>query len=299
MKKVLASLLLLAGLCAQAKPTVFPVSLSCNDMVDPVAVSDVSFSWKLRSDVRAARQTAYELWVGSTPNCGGDVWKSGKVVSDDQLDITIPPTVTLEEGKQYFWKVRIWDGSGKVSPWTKAASFTKSIDNSWEADWIATGKTEDGPFPYFRKTCLIGKGKVRRAVVYLCGLGCSQLYLNGRAVEPDRILDPAQTDYDKKALYSAFDVTSLLVGGKNCIGVMLGAGWYNQDKVWGGGMTYGRPILRCQMRVEYASGKAARQGGRLGMVRKAGGICPQGHRLQVLQPSQMFFRRPDGRRYGA
>ena len=255
MKKVLASLLLLVGLCAQAKPTVFPVSLSCNDMVDPVAVSDVSFSWKLRSDVRAARQTAYELWVGSTPNCGGDVWKSGKVVSDDQLDITIPPTVTLEEGKRYFWKVRIWDGSGKVSPWTKAASFTKSIDNSWEADWIATGKTEDGPFPYFRKTCLIGKGKVRRAVVYLCGLGCSQLYLNGRAVEPDRILDPAQTDYDKKALYSAFDVTSLLVGGKNCIGVMLGAGWYNQDKVWGGGMTYGRPILRCQMRVEYASGK--------------------------------------------
>ena len=116
MKKVLASLLLLAGLCAQAKPTVFPVSLSCNDIVDPVAVSDVSFSWKLRSDVRAARQTAYELWVGSTPNCGGDVWKSGKVVSDDQLDITIPPTVTLEEGKRYFWKVRIWDGSGKVSP---------------------------------------------------------------------------------------------------------------------------------------------------------------------------------------
>ena len=143
MKKVLASLLLLAGLCAQAKPTVFPVSLSCNDMVDPVAVSDVSFSWKLCSDVRAARQIAYELWVGSTPNCGGDVWKSGKVVSDDQLDITLPPTVTLEEGKRYFWKVRIWDGSGKVSPWTKAASFTKSIDNSWEADWIATGKTED------------------------------------------------------------------------------------------------------------------------------------------------------------
>ncbi len=41
MKKVLASLLLLAGLCAQAKPTVFPVSLSCNDMVNPVAGRDV------------------------------------------------------------------------------------------------------------------------------------------------------------------------------------------------------------------------------------------------------------------
>ncbi len=120
MKKVLASLLLLAGLCAQAKPTVFPVSLSCNDMVDPVAVSDVSFSWKLRSDVRAARQDRLSaLGRFDSSNCGGDVWKSGKVVSDDQLDITIPPTVTLEEGKRYFWKVRIWDGSGKVSPWRR------------------------------------------------------------------------------------------------------------------------------------------------------------------------------------
>jgi alpha-L-rhamnosidase len=254
-KRVLALLLVFACLCAQAKPAVIPVSPTCGDMVNPVSVSNVSFAWKLSSDVKGACQTAYELWVGTTPQCNGNVWKSGKVFSEEQFDITLPASIGLQEGKRYYWKVRVWDGSDKVSPWTGTASFTKSIDNSWEADWIATGKTENGPFPYFRKTCTVSKGKVSRAVIYLCGLGCSQLFFNGKAVKPDRILDPAQTDYDKKALYSAFDVTGLLVNGKNCIGVMLGAGWYNQDKVWGGGMTYGKPILRCQMRIEYSSGK--------------------------------------------
>jgi alpha-L-rhamnosidase len=254
-KRVLALLLVFACLCAQAKPAVIPVSPTCGDMVNPVSVSNVSFAWKLSSDVKGACQTAYELWVGTTPQCNGNVWKSGKVSSEEQFDITLPASIDIQEGKRYYWKVRVWDGSDKVSPWTGTASFTKSIDNSWEADWIATGKTENGPFPYFRKTCTVSKGKVSRAVIYLCGLGCSQLFFNGKAVEPDRVLDPAQTDYDKKALYSAFDVTGLLANGKNCIGVMLGAGWYNQDKVWGGGMTYGKPILRCQMRIEYSSGK--------------------------------------------
>lgn len=256
MKRTLIALLMLACMsAAAAKPAVTPVSLTCNDMKDPVAVSNISFSWKLSSAVNGACQTAYELWIGSTASCNGNVWKSGKVASQDQLDITLPESVVLEDGKQYFWKVRVWDGNGQASSWSKPATFTKSIDNSWDASWIATGKTGDGPFPYFRKTYTLSKSKVRRAVIYLCGLGCSELFLNGKAVEPNRVLDPAQTDYDKKALYSAFDVTSLLVNGNNCIGVMLGAGWYNQSKVWTPAFSYGNPILRCQMRIEYSNGK--------------------------------------------
>ena len=107
MKRFFALLLVLASLCAQAKSTVVPVSLTCNDMVDPIAVSDVCFGWKLSSDVKAARQTAYELWIGTAPKCTGDVWRSGKVISEDQFDIVIPSNVTLEEGKRYFWKVRV------------------------------------------------------------------------------------------------------------------------------------------------------------------------------------------------
>ena len=255
MKKFFTAILLFAFFLAEAKPTVAPVSLTCNDMTDPLCVSNVKFSWKLSSSVDAACQTAYEIWLGTTPGCNGNVWKSGKVVSDDQLDIALPEGVALQDGRLYYWKVRVWDKNDQVSAWTKPSRFTKSIDNSWEAEWIGTGCAEKRPFPYFRKTYDISKGKVSRAVVYLCGLGCSELFFNGKSVEPERVLDPAQTDYDKRALYSAFDVTSLLNNGKNCIGVLLGAGWYNQDTVWGGGMNYGMPILRCQLRLEYANGK--------------------------------------------
>jgi Alpha-L-rhamnosidase N-terminal domain./Bacterial alpha-L-rhamnosidase. len=257
MKRIVIVISILATVVtAMAKPAVTPVCLNCNDMVEPLAVTNVNFGWKLASSVNGACQSAYELWVGTTPRCDGNTWKSGKVASEDQFSIKLPPEVELIEGKQYFWKVRLWDGDGMVSPWSEPASFTVSIDDSWTADWIESGDASDGPLPIFRKSFIVSRGKVKKAIVYLCGLGCSQLWLNGAPVDPSRILDPAQTDYEKRALYSAFDVTSRLsADGSNCIGVMLGDGWFSQDKVWGGGMTYGEPRFRCQMLIEYSNGK--------------------------------------------
>ena len=41
----------------------------------------------------------------------------------------------------------------------------------------------------------------------MSGLGCGDLYLNGRLVDETRVLDPAQTNYEQYAFYSTFDVT--------------------------------------------------------------------------------------------
>jgi len=253
MKKIILIFSLLTfAISSFARPTVNPVKLATNGMDNPVAVTNINFGWKLNASANAASQTAYEIWVGKSSSCSGDVWKSGKVVSEDQFGIV--PDVKFEEGCQYFWKVRVWDAADQVSKWSTVASFTVGIDNSWAAEWIASGKKDGGPLPIFRKEVKLDKGKVKRAVIYLSGLGCSELFFNGAAVDPDRMLDPAQTDYNVRALYSAFDVTSLLKTD-NCIGVMLGDGWYNQGKVWDKGMAYGTPILRCQMNVEYTNGK--------------------------------------------
>ena len=99
MKRIFTAILLFAFFIAEAKPTVAPVSLTCNDMTDPICVSNVKFSWKLSSSVDAACQTAHEIWLGTTPGCNGNVWKSGKVVSDDQLDIALPEGVVLQDGR--------------------------------------------------------------------------------------------------------------------------------------------------------------------------------------------------------
>src|SRR5689334_10282299 len=74
---------------------------------------------------------------------------------------------------------------------------------------------------------------VASAHAFVSGLGYYQLFLNGQNVDPTRKLDPAWTTFEKRTLYSTFDVTSVLSVGPNAIGVMLGNGWYTQEQVRG------------------------------------------------------------------
>ena len=97
--------------------------------------------------------------------------------------------------------------------------------------------------------------EIKRAVVYVCGLGFYELRLNGQKVG-DRVLDPGWTNYRKTCLYSAYDVTGQLTRGRNAIGVMLGNGMYN---VPGGRYvkfrgSFGPPKVILQLYVEHADG---------------------------------------------
>jgi len=71
-------------------------------------------------------------------------------------------------------------------------------------------------------------GPVRRARAYVCGLGYHELHVNG-AVIGDHALDPAFTDYGKRALYVTYDITAALRTGTNAVGVLLGAGLYDMS----------------------------------------------------------------------
>lgn len=98
--------------------------------------------------------------------------------------------------------------------------------------------------PMFRREFKIGKA-VRHAQLFICGLGYYEVYINGGRVG-DHVLDPAQTDYDIRAFYVIHEIAGFLHSGMNAIGVILGDGWYNQDRVWkdsheGKGMSYGSP----------------------------------------------------------
>ena len=97
--------------------------------------------------------------------------------------------------------------------------------------------------------------EIKRAVVYVCGLGFYELRLNGQKVG-DRVLDPGWTNYRKTCLYTAYDVTAQLTRGRNAIGVMLGNGMYN---VPGGRYvkftgSFGPPKVILQLYVEHADG---------------------------------------------
>src|SRR4051812_49125067 len=97
--------------------------------------------------------------------------------------------------------------------------------SDWHGKWISSNAPSGSPAPLFRKTFEL-KAKPQRARAFVSGLGYYELHLNGKKVG-DRVLDPGFTNYDKRVLYSTYDVTDQLIAGKNAVAAMLGTGWYD------------------------------------------------------------------------
>jgi len=91
------------------------------------------------------------------------------------------------------------------------------------------------------------KKVVKKARLYISGLGYYEAYINGVRVG-DNVLDPGWTDYKKKVLYSVYDITDLLKSGENAVGVMLGNGRYIEE------YGYGPKKLIAEIRIWYSSG---------------------------------------------
>lgn len=239
--------------------------LQCNNMINPEGIHSPSLSWKIKSDNEGISQTAWEIQISSDKKLlnenRADIWRSGKQLSDKQFNIK--PKVDLKtDAKIYYWRVRIWDNKGEVSQWSKIAHFSTGLLNelSWEGKWITYNKDQLESLPYFRKVYNLDKNtsSPKRAMVFLSGLGSSEFYMNDKLVDPTRYLDPAITNYNKYAFYTTYVVTDFLVDGNNCFGIMLADGWFNQKDAWqGANFSYGKPMLRFQLVVDYADGTRA------------------------------------------
>ncbi len=112
--------------------------------------------------------------------------------------------------------------------------------------------------PLLRKEFDVAK-PIQEARAYISGLGWYELYINGRRVG-DHVLDPAMTNYDRRALYVTYDVTDFLQEGRNAIGVVLGNGFFSEPRfsaqpVYHPKLRYGdSPRLLLQMNVRLADG---------------------------------------------
>ncbi len=106
---------------------------------------------------------------------------------------------------------------------------------------------------WFKKDFVIDKA-VTAARLYICGLGYSEAFLNGKKVG-DHVLDPGQTDYEETAHYQAFDVSRQVRMGTNVLAILLGDGWYNQDRGFcTTTLAYGKPGLRTLLTLLFADG---------------------------------------------
>jgi alpha-L-rhamnosidase len=249
--------------------------LKCEYRVNPLGLDTPQprLSWQLESSERGQRQTAYQVLAASSPKLlsegKADLWDSGKVSSSESIHVVYGGQA-LRAGQQVYWKVRAWDRDGRPSAYGAAAWWEMGLlrPADWRAAWITRPPAaprseqqmfEDDPAPLFRKEFLIEQ-KLRRARVYVSGLGYYELRLNGKRVG-GQVLDPGWTTYSKRVLYSTYDVTDQLKRGRNALGVMLGNGWFNPLplRLWGHvnpreHLTIGQPRVILQLVAEFEDG---------------------------------------------
>jgi len=272
---ILAALLLVCCISKAENSRTKVTKLRCEYRTNPLGIDvpNPRLSWILESNIRSQRQTAYQVIVASKQQNlhkdYGDLWDSGKVNSNESLHVVYKGKA-LKSGVKCYWKVRIWDKDGKVSKWSKTAWWEMALLNSddWSGRWINDGKKNpekdadfyrQDPAPLFRKEFELDKA-VRKARLYISGLGYYEAYLNGKRVG-DHVLDPAWSVYSKRVFYNCYDVTKQVNVGRNCLGVMVGNGWYNPlpMRMWGylnlrEHLTVGRPRLIAQLNIEFEDG---------------------------------------------
>jgi len=117
--------------------------LRCEYRCNPLGI-DVRrprLSWVINSNKRCQRQTAYQILVASSKENlrrnHGDLWDSGKVLSDQSNQVVYAGS-PLKSRMQCYWKVRVWDKDDRVSPWSSPAMWTMGLlkPSDWKAKWI-------------------------------------------------------------------------------------------------------------------------------------------------------------------
>jgi len=241
------------------------------------------------SGLRGQSQSAWQVRVASAKDLleQPDLWNSEKVISN-QSNRVVYDGKPLSSRQDCWWQVRVWNQDGVASDWSAPAYWHMGMleTSDWKAEWIGAPWQGEAPLPkppggpdarptelpppapLLRKEFSVDK-KVSKAIAYVTGLGYFELYLNGAKVGDD-VLVPNQTNYGKrpelieqniplednfreyKVMYMAYDVTDHINNGTNCIGAILGNGFYNAPKYWV--QSYGSPRFIGQVHITYTDG---------------------------------------------
>lgn len=155
------------------------------------------------------------------------------------------------------WKL----GSEATTGWDRAGfddSGWKAVEESRGQDWGNSRNTEYfmPPAPYLRTTFTPAREKtIRHATLYATALGLYECRINGARVS-DSEFAPGWTEYSKRVEHQTYDVTGMVKPGANCLGAVLGDGWYAGLMGYTGKRRfYGGPArFMAQLEIEYEDG---------------------------------------------
>ena len=183
-------------------------STSHYDMgIDP---TNVRLGWSITSTRRAMYQAAYHIVI--TDEDGKTAWDSGWVESDAQVGILVPD---LKPETIYTARVQVRDRQGTESPMSEGLVF-ETAPAALEGQWLSSSRL-------LRKTFTLDQplANVERARCYMTGSGIIETRLNGKKVG-DLVWNPKKAVSDVVTYYNTFDITDMLLDGKNAVGAYTG-----------------------------------------------------------------------------
>ncbi len=254
-------------------------NLRCEYLRYPLGIDvrQPRLSWELESPQRGQKQTAYQILVSanieSLAQDQGDLWDSGKVISDQSAQVSYAGQPLLSRMSCY-WKVRVWDRDNKVSHWSEPAYWTMGLleAGDWQASWIGyeaqpglewkkavepvdlsgckwiwQGGEGNQQAPsatcYFRQKIAVPSDRqIKRARIRLSAYDWFELFVNGKSVATAQ-LSPLSSWHGP--IYN-LELTGMIQAGENVIAVEIANSGKNTAGLLGRGeleFTSGEPDI--------------------------------------------------------
>lgn len=219
--------------------------------------TDFELTWGARCDRAGARQAAYQLVWSTESDNGATVLHDTGWVENTRQRARVRHNAW--KGQAVKVSLTIRDNRGQVSNTLKTTLYNADVD--FFAPWIGLDKDVPKRAVYLRREFVITK-PLKSAVLYACGVGYHQLYLNGEPLD-DAVLEPAYTDYSKTCQYVTYPLLHEKLGmGTYCLAAMVGDGWRRNSMVEASrypdrpeGIPFaGPPMFSLQMHLTYQDG---------------------------------------------
>lgn len=133
----------------------------------------------------------------------------------ESLDFTLQPRTT------YYYRVQVTGAAGERAISEPAYFETGKMAEGWTAKWIAAAQ-EDTFHPIFAKQ-FAAAGAVKRARLYVTGVGLFEAFLNGKKLGGE-FLTPYINHYETAIQVITFPIDQL--EEQNTLEILLGKGWY-------------------------------------------------------------------------
>jgi alpha-L-rhamnosidase len=266
-------------------PQTGPTALRVDDLATPLGIDDPAprLSWQLSDPARGAKQTAYEVFVASSPeglqSAKPDVWTSGRITSSASLNIHYAGPV-LKPSTRYFWRVNLWGADGtlyarSIVTWSETGLLKQEAWNAAQSRWIGYETAEEAAVRHapatwiaspdaktlaaeklpeqntaYRRTITLAK-PVKSATLFATGQDTVSAWVNGAQVIAANPFPPYHQMPWKKFVRA--DVSAQLAPGANAIAIEV----VHYVTAPNGAVNADAPPMIATLVVEYADGSIA------------------------------------------